>query len=95
MLAKREMIDRMIFSQVIETIRCYEEGVLLSVADANVGSVFGWGFPIITGGTLQYVNDYGLKEFLKKSKKLSKLFGERFSAPELLIEMASQNKKFN
>ena len=94
-LAKREMIDRMIFSQVIETIRCYEEGVLLSVADANVGSVFGWGFPIITGGTLQYVNDYGLKEFLKKSKTLSKLFGERFSAPELLIEMASQNKKFN
>lgn len=94
-LAKREMIDRMIFSQVIETIRCYEEGVLLSVADANVGSVFGWGFPIITGGTLQYVNDYGLKEFLRKSKTLSKLFGERFSAPELLIEMASQNKKFN
>ena len=94
-LAKREMIDRMIFSQVIETIRCYEEGVLLSVADANVGSVFGWGFPIITGGTLQYVNDYGLKEFLKRSKTLSKLFGERFSAPELLIEMASQNKKFN
>ena len=94
-LAKREMIDRMIFSQVIETIRCYEEGVLLSVADANVGSVFGWGFPIITGGTLQYVNDYGLKEFLKKSKTLSKLFGERFSAPKLLIEMASQNKKFN
>ena len=94
-LAKREMIDRMIFSQVIETIRCYEEGVLLSVADANVGSVFGWGFPIITGGTLQYVNDYGLKEFLKRSKTLSKSFGERFSAPELLIEMASQNKKFN
>ena len=94
-LAKKEMIDRMIFSQVIETIRCYEEGVLISVADANIGSVFGWGFPIITGGTLQYVNDYGFKKFLKRSKELSKLYGKRFSPPQLLIEMASQNKKFN
>ena len=57
------MIDRMLFAQVIETIRCYEEGVLNSVADANIGSIgvsqhfFGWGFPAFKGGTLQFVND--------------------------------------
>ena len=41
------MIDRMLFAQVIETIRCYEEGVLNSIADANIGSIFGWGFSSI------------------------------------------------
>ncbi len=93
-LGQDEMIDRLMFIQAIETVRCLEEGVLNSVADANIGSIFGWGFPPFKGGTLQFINDYGLPEFVVKTKELEKKFGKRFALPKLLVEMASGNKVF-
>ena len=93
-LSQNKMMERMLFVQVIETIRCYEENVVTSVEDANIGSIFGWGFAPLKGGTLQFVNDYGIQEFEKQAQKLAKKYGERFAAPELLIEMAANNQKF-
>ena len=93
-LSKEEMIDRFYFSQVVETIRCYEEGVLTSIPDANIGSIFGWGFPGFKGGTLQFVNDYGVSAFKDRTKILAQKYGERFSPPELLEEMALKGKTF-
>ena len=49
---QRELIDRLLFVQANEAARCVEEGVLRSVADANVGSIFGWGFAPFHGGAL-------------------------------------------
>ncbi len=92
--SQEEIIDRMLFAQVIETIRCYQEKVLTSVADANIGSIFGWGFAPFKGGTLQFVNDYGVPEFLARSQELAGKYGERFEPPELLVEMAGKNRKF-
>ena len=94
-LTQEEMIDRIRFAQAVETIRCYEEGVLTSVADANIGSIFGWGFAPFKGGTLQFVNDYGVKEFLVRTKELAELYGDRFSPPKLLVDMADQGKSFS
>ena len=93
-LSQNKMMERMLFVQVIETIRCYEENVVTSVEDANIGSIFGWGFAPIKGGTLQFVNDYGIQEFEKQAQKLAKKYGERFAPPELLIEMAANNQTF-
>ena len=93
-LGQEEMIDRLMFIQAIETVRCLEEGVLNSVADANIGSIFGWGFPPFKGGTLQYINDYGIPEFVEKTRALEKKFGKRFATPKLLVEMASGDKVF-
>ena len=93
-LSQNKMMERMLFVQVIETIRCYEENVVTSVEDANIGSIFGWGFPPLKGGTLQFVNDYGIQEFEKQAQKLAKKYGERFAPPELLIEMAANNQIF-
>jgi len=93
-LKQEEMIDRLMFIQAIETSRCLEEGVLSSVGDANIGSIFGWGFPSFKGGTLQFINDYGLPEFVKKSKDLESKFGKRFAVPKLLIEMAMGDRIF-
>ena len=58
---QRELIDRLMFAQANEAARCYEEGVLRSVADANVGSIFGWGFAPFHGGALQFINAMGAK----------------------------------
>lgn len=52
------------FVQALEIARYYEESVLTSVADANIGSILGWGFAPFKRGTLQYINDYGLVDFV-------------------------------
>ena len=93
-LAQQEMIDRLLFAQVLETVRCYEEGVFTSVADGNIGSIFGWGFAPFKGGTLQFVNDYGVVEFVARSRELAKAYGDRFSPPDLLVEMAENGRNF-
>jgi len=93
-LSQGEMIERLMFIQALETVRCHEEGVVLSVADANIGSVFGWGFAPFKGGTLQYINDYGIAAFVERSRQLVDKYGDRFSPPAMLIEMARTGKTF-
>jgi 3-hydroxyacyl-CoA dehydrogenase/enoyl-CoA hydratase/3-hydroxybutyryl-CoA epimerase len=93
-LSQDEMIERILFIQAIETIRTYEENVVTSVADANIGSVFGWGFDPAIGGTLQFVNNYGIQEFEKRSKELEKKYGERFNPPKMLKKMSSKKEMF-
>jgi 3-hydroxyacyl-CoA dehydrogenase/enoyl-CoA hydratase/3-hydroxybutyryl-CoA epimerase len=93
-LDEKTMIERMMFIQCIETVRCFEEGVLTSVPDGNIGSIFGWGFAPFKGGTLQYINDYGFKEFIARAKELTAKYGERFAVPALLEQMAKDGKEF-
>jgi 3-hydroxyacyl-CoA dehydrogenase/enoyl-CoA hydratase/3-hydroxybutyryl-CoA epimerase len=88
------MIERMMFIQALETARCYEEGVLTSVADANIGSIFGWGFAPFKGGTLQFINDYGVAKFVTRSEELAETYGERFQPPALLRQMAERGESF-
>ena len=93
-LAQQEMIDRILVVQALDTVRCLEEGVLRSVADANIGSIFGWGFSPFNGGTLQYINGVGLKNVIEKAKQLEAKYGERFSVPKLLQEKADKGELF-
>ncbi len=89
-----DMKDRLLYIQSIETIRCLEEKVLRSVADANIGSIMGIGAPPWTGGLLQFVNYVGLPEFVRRSEELAIKYGERFTPPKLLREMAAGGKTF-
>lgn len=86
--------DRMLFIQSIETVRCVEEGVLESTADANIGSIFGIGFPPWTGGALQFVNQYGLEDFIARAAELESNYGARFAAPELLLKKCAAGELF-
>ena len=91
-LSQKEMMERFYFSQAIEAVRCLEEKVLLSIADANIGSIYGWGFPLFTGGVIQYINNYGLEKFRNRANKLSDKYGERFCPPKLLDQMIENGK---
>lgn len=91
---QQEMIDRILFIQSLETVRCMDEGVFESVADANIGSIFGWGFAPYTGGTLQFINSYGLKEFVNRCNELTERYGDRFKAPDSLVERAEKGETF-
>lgn len=65
-----------------------------SVADANVGSLFGWGFAPNHGGTLQFINSVGVEQFVKRSRELAEAYGERFEPAKILVEMAESGKTF-
>ncbi|MFF7438772.1 3-hydroxyacyl-CoA dehydrogenase NAD-binding domain-containing protein [Streptomyces sp. NPDC008122] len=92
----RDMQERMLFSEALDTVRLLEEGVLTSVADANIGSIMGIGFPAWTGGILQYVNGYegGVAGFVTRARELAATYGERFEPPALLVEKADRGEVF-
>ncbi|GHD92206.1 3-hydroxyacyl-CoA dehydrogenase NAD-binding domain-containing protein [Streptomyces naganishii] len=92
----RDMQERMLFAEAIDTVRLLEEGVLTSVADANIGSILGIGFPGWTGGVLQYVNGYegGLPGFVARARELAERYGDRFTPPALLVEKAEKGERF-
>jgi 3-hydroxyacyl-CoA dehydrogenase/enoyl-CoA hydratase/3-hydroxybutyryl-CoA epimerase len=91
----QELQDRILFIQAIETVRCLEEGVLTSVKDANIGSIFGFGFAPWTGGAIQYINQYGLRRFMARAQYLSDRYGKRFNPPKLLVEKAEAGAHFS
>ncbi|NWN92142.1 3-hydroxyacyl-CoA dehydrogenase [Marinobacter adhaerens] len=88
----QELQDRILFIQAIETVRCLEEGVLRTVEDANIGSIFGIGYAPWTGGAIQFINQYGVRAFTKRASELANVYGERFTPPQLLLDHAEQNK---
>jgi len=80
--------DRILFRQVIEAVKCLQEGVLSSAADGNVGSILGIGAPVWTGGFIQFVNTYGVERFIARTRELEKRYGPRFAPPRLLMDKA-------
>ena len=90
----QELIDRLLYIQANESARCYEEGVLRSVAEGNVGSIFGWGFAPHQGGTLQFINATGVEKFVERSRKLAAKYGARFEPAQILVEMANKGEVF-
>ncbi len=92
-ITEQEMIDRFLFVQALDTLRCYEEHVLESVIDANIGSIFGIGFAPWTGGALQFLNQYGLDKALARANQLEAKYGARFKAPALLKDKAVAGEK--
>lgn len=94
MIAQEDVRDRLLFIQAIETVRCVEEKVLLSTADANIGSIFGIGFAAWTGGALQFINQYGLQAFVARARYLAEQYGERFEPPALLLEKLASGSVF-
>ncbi|MGV9670762.1 MULTISPECIES: 3-hydroxyacyl-CoA dehydrogenase NAD-binding domain-containing protein [unclassified Gordonia (in: high G+C Gram-positive bacteria)] len=91
-----DMKERMLFAEALETVKCFDEGVLTSVPDANIGSIFGIGFPAWTGGVIQYINQYegGLQGFVDRSKDLASKYGPQFEPPASLVEKAAKGEKY-
>ena len=71
--------DRLLYRQAVETARCLSENVLTSVADANIGSIFGIGFPAWTGGAMQFIYGMGVEAFERRAKQLAERFGPGFA----------------
>ena len=81
--------------QANEAARCVEEGVLRSVADANVGSIFGWGFAPFHGGALQFINAMGTRRFAASAAELAQAHGERFAPAQVVVALAETDGTFS
>jgi len=103
-ISLRDLEERMMFAEALETVKCLDEGVIESVADANIGSIFGIGFPAWTGGVLQYINQYGdpirnpetggPAAFVARARELAARYGARFEPPASLVERAERNEPY-
>jgi len=74
----QDVKDRLLYRQSVETARCLAEGVLTSAHDANIGSIFGIGFPAWTGGALQFIYGQGIEAFERRCDVLARRFGRGF-----------------
>ncbi|HST41072.1 MAG TPA: 3-hydroxyacyl-CoA dehydrogenase NAD-binding domain-containing protein [Conexibacter sp.] len=92
----RDLEERMMFIEALETVKCRDEGVIESVADANIGSIFGIGFPAWSGGVLQYINGYdgGVAGFVARSRELAATYGDRFEPPASLVDAADRGELY-
>jgi 3-hydroxyacyl-CoA dehydrogenase / enoyl-CoA hydratase / 3-hydroxybutyryl-CoA epimerase len=93
-LSLKDLEERMLVIEALETVKCLDEGVIESVADANLGSIFGIGFPGWSGGVLQYINGYegGPTGFVARARELAERYGERFEPPASLVEKAERGE---
>jgi 3-hydroxyacyl-CoA dehydrogenase/enoyl-CoA hydratase/3-hydroxybutyryl-CoA epimerase len=82
-IPEQDIKDRLLFRQVIESLKCLESNVLRSADDGNIGSIMGIGAPVWTGGFIQFVNTYG---------ELADKYGERFTAPAIAAEHAASGE---
>jgi 3-hydroxyacyl-CoA dehydrogenase/enoyl-CoA hydratase/3-hydroxybutyryl-CoA epimerase len=101
----KDLEERMLIIEAIETVKCLDEGVIETVADANIGSIMGIGFPGWSGGVLQYINGYndptrnpsasGLPGFVARARELAERYGERFEPPASLVEKAERGEIYS
>jgi 3-hydroxyacyl-CoA dehydrogenase/enoyl-CoA hydratase/3-hydroxybutyryl-CoA epimerase len=84
-----EVKKRLLYRQVVESIRCLDEGVLMTKLDGNIGSILAWGFPPYAGGTLNFPDFVGTETFLKEVERLADTYGERFRLTEKQKELVS------
>ena len=96
-----DLKERLTFIMSLESVKCLDEGVLRTVPDANIGSIFGIGFPPNQGGVLQYINGYeaadgsiGIEAFVARAQVLADTYGERFTPPQSLLEKAKNGEKY-
>jgi 3-hydroxyacyl-CoA dehydrogenase / enoyl-CoA hydratase / 3-hydroxybutyryl-CoA epimerase len=104
-ISLKDLEERMLFAEALETVKCLDEGVIESVADANIGSILGIGFPGWTGGVLQYINGYqgpahlpqtaGVAGFVARARELAEQYGERFEPPASLVEKAERDEIYS
>ncbi len=97
----RDLEERMLFAEALETVKCLDKGVITSVADANIGSILGIGFPGWTGGVVQYMTGYesdghpaGLPGFVARARELAARYGERFEPPASLVARAEAGEAY-
>ena len=88
-----EIIARMMIPMCTETVRCLEDNIVGSAAEADMAMIYGIGFPPFRGGPLRYIDSIGAKAFVELCDKYAHL-GGIYEAPQMLKDMAAKGESF-
>ena len=88
-----EIIERMMIPLCIETARCVEEGIVASAAEADIGLIYGIGFPPFLGGAMNYMDQMGLAAFCEMADKYADL-GLMYAPTDAMREMAASGSTY-
>lgn len=86
--------NRLLYATALESVRCFEAGIVTDPADADLGAVFALGYPKWTGGTLSFIETVSLKSFVDECDRLAGLYGDRFHPSKGLRDRATAGQKF-
>jgi 3-hydroxyacyl-CoA dehydrogenase/enoyl-CoA hydratase/3-hydroxybutyryl-CoA epimerase len=86
--------NRLLYATALESVRCFEAGIVTDPADADLGAVFALGYPKWTGGTLSFIEAVSLKGFVDECDRLAGLYGDRFRPSKGLRDKATTGQKF-
>lgn len=89
----QEVIDRLLFIQALESVRCMEEGVITDPMDADIGAILGLGFPSWTGGPMSFIDTLGLEPFIGRCEQLT-VHGARFQPSAWLLDRIGRRVTF-
>ncbi|AMA59990.1 3-hydroxyacyl-CoA dehydrogenase NAD-binding domain-containing protein [Bradyrhizobium sp. CCGE-LA001] len=89
-----ELCQRFLIVQSVEAARAIDERIIADPRDADVGSILGFGYPPFTGGVLSYIDLIGADKFVERCHKLEETYGNRFTPPQLLENMAKNSESF-
>jgi 3-hydroxyacyl-CoA dehydrogenase/enoyl-CoA hydratase/3-hydroxybutyryl-CoA epimerase len=89
-----EVQHRLLFVQVLEAVRAFEDGVLTDIREGDVGAILGWGFAPWSGGPFSWLDIIGAPRAAEICDALTAAHGPRFACPDLLRRMAGQGTRF-
>jgi len=86
-----EIIARMMIPMINEVVRCLEEGIIASPAEADMALVYGLGFPPFHGGVFRYLDTQGNAQFADQARQFASL-GALYQLPAGLEAKAQRNE---
>jgi len=89
-----EVKKRLMYIQLIATAQCFDEGVVSDPQSADLGAIFGWGFPPYTGGPMSQIDTIGVENFVRTADNMAQKYGERFKPPVSFREKADAGESF-
>ena len=89
-----EVEERILFRQLVECVRVFDEGVLTSPIDGDLGAILGWGFGPFTGGPFSFIDTLGLDAFVAKADALEDRSGAGFAVPDSIRERARSGNSY-
>ncbi|WP_017430087.1 fatty acid oxidation complex subunit alpha FadB [Vreelandella jeotgali] len=93
-LSDEDIIARMMVPLCMETVRCLEDGIVDSPAEADMALIYGIGFPPFRGGALRYIDAMGVAEFVRLANSLADELGPLYAPTDKLRQMAQENARF-
>ena len=93
-ITTKSVKSRLAYVQALEAVRAFEENILLSVEEGDVGGILGWGCLIWAGGPFSWLDHVGHEKVVVECQDLSDQYGARFTPPKIIKELASSGRKF-